>query len=186
MSVTISRLEPDCNLFSVRQCQSWSTRSDFDKSRLQAGCILSRCCQSCSYSNFTWAAAKERLKSRSVLEKNKACQRCILCKSMSFCLHCSKCPQGCQTSVSGEGLKILASLAGLGCVSQSAVHLERRIFSALQRQTTTQQVSFDCKQGGKPAQKQVSNRSLDLIYTKTSCRKSGSQVFPSLFTTVSF
>ena len=28
-----------------------------------------------------WAAAKEWLKSRSVLEQNKTCQRCLLCKS---------------------------------------------------------------------------------------------------------
>ena len=38
---------------------------------MQKGCIFSRCCQSCSFCNFTQEATKERLRSRS-----KSCQRC--------------------------------------------------------------------------------------------------------------
>ena len=138
--------ESECELFSIGQFQSSSTRTDFNNSRLQQGCILSRCCHSCSYCNFTWAAAKERLNSRSVLQQNKACQRCPLCKSIFFCPLCSKCPTCCHTKASG----LLASLAEFGCKSQSGVHFERRLFSALPGKATTQQVSFDCKQVRKP------------------------------------
>ena len=47
-------------------------------------CILS-CCKSCSICNFKRASAKERYKTRCANERNKTCQKCFFCKSMSFC-----------------------------------------------------------------------------------------------------
>ena len=62
---------------------------------LKTSCILS-CCKSCSVCNFKRASAKERYKTRCERDKNKTCQRCFFCKSLSFCQVCSKCPQCCQ------------------------------------------------------------------------------------------
>ena len=67
-----------------------SSFSDF-----KVGCVLS-CCYLCSYCTFTRASTKERINSRSFNEQNKACQRCMLCKSMCFCPSCSQCPQCCH------------------------------------------------------------------------------------------
>ena len=100
---------------------------------------------------------------------------------MSFCSYCSKCPQCChRDQCRGKASEILASLAEIGCESQSGVHLERRLFSALLRKATTQQVSLDCKQVRKPAQKQISHRSFGFLSSKTGCRESGCQVLTSL------
>ena len=51
------------------------------------------------------------------------------------------------------GGRLLASLVELGCESQSGVHFKRRLFSALLGKATIQQISVDCKQVHKPAQK---------------------------------
>ena len=97
----------------------------------KVGCVLS-CCQSCSYCTFTRASTKERIKSRSVIEQNKACQRCMLCKSMSFCPSCSQCPQCChQTECRGKVTKVLAYLASNGCKSSGGVCFERRLHPSL-------------------------------------------------------
>ena len=40
-------------------------------SELKSKCVLYRCCQSCSYCNYSRAAAKERYKTRSWFEANK-------------------------------------------------------------------------------------------------------------------
>ena len=90
-----------------------------------SGCILS-CCQSCSFCAYHRASAKERFKSRSVVETNKACQKCYLCRSMSFCPKCSKCPQCCDRSSCRRPLTgVLASLARDGCKSSDGVQFKR-------------------------------------------------------------
>ena len=43
-------------------------------SELKTKCILYKCCQSCSFCNYSRATAKERFKTRSKYEVNKACQ----------------------------------------------------------------------------------------------------------------
>ena len=94
---------------------------------------MRRCCNSCSFCNFSRAAAKERPKTRSLSEQNKACRRCFLCKSMSFCPICSKCPTCCHRNQCwGKASELLASLAKVGLKSQGSVSSEGRVFSSIQ------------------------------------------------------
>ena len=59
-------------------------------------------------------------KSRLWSEQNKTCQRCVLCKSMSFCPICSKCPTCCHRDQCwGKASDFVASLAKAGFKSQS-------------------------------------------------------------------
>ena len=88
------------------------------------GCVLS-CCQSCCFFAYHRASAKERLKSRSVVEKNKAYQKCFLCRSMSFCTKCSKCLQCCDRSSCRRPITgVLARLARDGCNSLGGFHFK--------------------------------------------------------------
>ena len=156
-----------------------SSRSDFVESSLRTKCILYRCCQSCSYCNYSRAAAKEKLKSRSCSEKNKVCQRCFLCKSLSFCPLCSKCPSCCHRDQCwGKASELLASLAKIGFKPQSSVSFERWLPTPLQGKATTQPLSLNCEQICKSPQMQGSFRSSGLSKAKTSRRKGGCQVFP--------
>ena len=45
-------------------------------------CVLKNCCNSCSYCCWSRAAAKERPKSRSLSDRNKACKKCFFCLSV--------------------------------------------------------------------------------------------------------
>ena len=101
----------------------------------KVGCVLS-CCKSCSYCSFTRTSTKERSKSRSLFEQNKACQRCFFCKSMLFCTNCSQCPQCCRrTECRGMTPKVLAYLAGNGCESSGSFCSKGRVYSAFQTET---------------------------------------------------
>ena len=60
--------------------------------RLNSECKL-KCCFSCSMCNR--AVTKERHKSLSVSQRNKACQACVLCKSLSLCPQRQRCPSCC-------------------------------------------------------------------------------------------
>ena len=92
------------------------------QSDFKVGCILS-CCFSCSFCSFKRASAKERSKSRSLSEQNKACQRCMLYKFMPFCPVCSQCPQCClRTECRGKTAKVLASLTKHGCESSGSLY----------------------------------------------------------------
>ena len=170
----LSQLNQTVHYLVVNKCKETENRTDFNRLRLQKGCILSRCCQSCSYCNFSRAAAKERLKSRSVFGQNKTCKRCLLCKSVSFCPLCSKCPTCCHRDhCRGKASEFLASLAKFGVKSQSGVHFKRRLHSALQGKATSQLLSLDCKQVCQPTPEQVFYRSFDFLDTKASGIKFG-------------
>ena len=63
----------------------------------------------------TFQSTKERIKSQSVIEQNKACQMCMLCKSMCFCPSCSQCLQCChRTECRGESYKVFGKFGSLG------------------------------------------------------------------------
>ena len=105
-------LNQDCKVRSSRQSifkqSSADTKLNFSK------CVLS-CCRSCSFYLFPRATAKERYKSLYSKDRNKRCERCFLCKSMSFCPTCSKCPQCCpKFGCRGQTAEVLASLAQSG------------------------------------------------------------------------
>ena len=89
-------------------------QSSADTKFIFSKCVLS-CCRSCSFCLFPRATAKERYKSLYTKDKNKRCERCFLCKSMSFCPTCSKCPQCCpKFGCRGQTAKVLASWLTLG------------------------------------------------------------------------
>ena len=149
----------------------------FKISKLQTRCVMYRCCQSCSYCNFSRAATKERLKSRSWSEQNKACQSCLFCKSMSFCPICSKCPTCCHRDQCWrKASELLASLAKVGFKSRSGFSAEGWLQSSFQGKATTQPLSLDCEQICKSPQEQGPLGSSSLSNTKTSRRKGGCQV----------
>ena len=58
------------------------------------------CCK-CSFCHRV--ATKERHKSQLLLPlyRNKACERCFLCRSLEFCKYCLKCPNCCHKSTCG-------------------------------------------------------------------------------------
>ena len=127
------------------------------KNRL--GCILS-CCFSCSYCSFSRASAKERSKARSLSEQNKACQRCMLYKSLPFCPTCFQCPQCCpRTECRGKTTKILESLASHGFKSSGSLYPQGGLHSSLQTKAPSDKVSFDPKRLCQPQKKHVLKRS---------------------------
>ena len=140
---------------------------------------MRRCCNSCSFCNFSRAAAKERPKTRSLSEQNKACRRCFLCKSLSFCPICSKCPTCCHRDQCwGKASELLASLAKVGFKSQGSVSSEGRVFSSIQGKATSQPLSLGSEQVRKSHQKQGPCGSPVRPKTKTSSGKGGCPVFP--------
>ena len=146
-------------------------------SELKTKCILYKCCQSCSFCNYSRATAKERYKTRSKFEANKACQRCFLCRSLSFCPLCSKCPTCCHKNQCwGKTPELLASLAKVGFKSQSSFPSRGRLLSSFQGKATSQPLSLDCEQICKPFQKQGPGRSSVVTKTKASSGKGGCQV----------
>ena len=128
----------DSRQFSVRFTQS-SNDIKFKSSK----CILS-CCQSCSFCLFPQATTKERYKSLYSKDRNKRCQRCFLCKSMSFCPTCSKCPQCCPKSgCRGQVTEVLGSMAHTGCEYKGGLNFEKGIHATLQNPTTSDPVPCD-------------------------------------------
>ena len=108
----------NCKAGSSRQFSARFTQRSNDIKFKSSKCILS-CCQSCSFCLFPRATTKERYKSLCSKDRNKRCQRCFLCKSMSFCPTCSKCPQCCPKSgCRGQVTEVLASMAHTGCESK--------------------------------------------------------------------
>ena len=111
------------------------------------------CCQSCTFClKCERAATKERRKSLIKSEhRNKICEKCFLCRSLRFCPHCSSCPQCCQCSTGRRtSTKILAEVVPPGCKSEGDIHLEGRLHSPIQSQTTSSQRSIDSKWLCKP------------------------------------
>ena len=146
-------------------------------SELKTKCILYKCCQSCSFCNYSRATAKERFKTRSKYEVNKACQRCFLCRSLSFCPLCSKCPTCCHKNQCwGKTPELLASLAKVGFKSQGSFPSQGRLLSSFQGKATSQPLSLDCEQIRKPFQKQGPGRSSVVPKAKASSGKGGGQV----------
>ena len=111
------------------------------------------------------------------IESNKACQRCFLCRSLSFCPLCSKCPTCCHRNRCwGKIPELLASLAKVEFKSQGSFPSEGRLLSSFQGKATSQLLSLDCEQICKPLQKQGPGRSSVVPKTKASSGKGGCQV----------
>ena len=139
------------------------------------------CCNSCSVCNFKRASAKERYKTRGEKDRNKACQRCFFCKSLSFCQTCSKCPQCCQrVGCRGETTDLLAKVARTRGKSQGSLHFEGGLYPTVQNEAPFDTVSSHhkwlCKSGKKPG----SVRGLGCTKKKVGSRKGGCTDLPVL------
>ena len=154
----------------------------------KSGCVLS-CCNSCSFCSYHRASAKERSKSRTSVEKNKACEQCFLCRSMSFCPKCSRCPHCCaRWSCRRPSSKVLASLAKVRRKPSSSVHFKGGLQPALQIKTSSHQGSNHSEQLCQSGQKPFPQRGTDLSPKKVGSGASPGPVFsrllqPAVFST---
>ena len=171
-------LGKDCKLSSNRQSmfKDFSSDTKFTFSK----CVLS-CCRSCSFCLFPRATAKERFKSLYAKEKNKRCERCFLCKSMSFCPTCSKCPQCCpKFGCRGQTAKVLASFAQSGGESKGGLDFTRGIHATLQNQTTSDPIPGDQEWLCSPRQKQSLVSRGNRPHKQVGSRKGHYQILPGL------
>ena len=171
-------LSQDCKVRSSRQFSfkqsSADTKFKFSK------CVLS-CCRSCSFCLFPRATAKERYKSLYSKDRNKRCQRCFLCKSMSFCPTCSKCPQCCpKFGCRGQTAEVLASLAHTGGESKGGLDFARGIYATLQNQATSDPIPGDQEWLCSPREKQGLVPSIDRTHKQAGGRKGGNKILPGL------
>ena len=171
-------LKQDCKVRSSRQSifkqSSADTKFNFSK------CVLS-CCRSCSFCLFPRATAKERYKSLYTKDRNKRCERCFLCKSMSFCPTCSKCPQCCpKFGCRGPTAEVLASLAQSGGESKGGLDFARGIHATLQNQTTSDPIPCDQEWLCSPREKQGLVPSIDRTHKQAGSRKGGNKILPGL------
>ena len=154
----------------------------------KSGCVLS-CCNSCSFCSYHRASAKERSKSRTSVEKNKACEQCFLCRSMSFCPKCSRCPHCCERwSCRGPFSKVLASLARVRRKPSGSFHFKGGLQPTFQIKTSSHQGSNHSEQLCQSGQKPFPQRGTDLSPRKVGSGTSPGPVFsrllqPAVFST---
>ena len=151
-------------------------------------CVLS-CCNSCSFCSYHRASAKERSKSRTSVEKNKACEQCFLCRSMSFCPKCSRCPHCCaRWSCRRPSSKVLASLAKVRRKPSGSLHFKGGLQPTFQIKTSSHQGSNHSEQLCQSGQKPFPQRGTDLSPRKVGSGASPGPVFshllqPAVFST---
>ena len=154
----------------------------------KSGCVLS-CCNSCSFCIYHRASTKERSKSRTSVEKNKACEQCFLCRSMSFCPKCSRCPHCCaRWSCRRPSSKVLASLAKVRRKPSSSFHSKGGLQPAIQIKTSSHQGSNHSEQLCQSGKKPFPQRGTDLSPRKVGSGASPGPVFsrflqPAVFST---
>ena len=152
----------------------------------KSGCVLS-CCNSCSFCTYHRASAKERSKSRTSVEKNKACEQCFLCRSMSFCPKCSRCPHCCaRWSCRRPSSKVLASLAKVRRKPSSSFHSKGGLQPAIQIKTSSHQGSNHSEQLCQSGKKPFPQRGTDLSPRKVGSGASPGPVFSRLLQPVVF
>ena len=119
-----------------------TTSDRSEEQQIDFKCRLS-CCK-CSYCHRV--ATKERCKSQymSIVHRNKICERCFLCRSLTFCKACHQCPTCCfRSPCRGEVKPVLAEMGNPGFKSKSGKHTERGLHSPLPVQTPLDKVT-DC------------------------------------------
>ena len=142
MCFKCGRIEGLCNC--IRQDGGFEpTTSDrSEEQQIDFKCRLS-CCK-CSYCHRV--ATKERCKSQymSIVHRNKICERCFLCRSLTFCKACHQCPTCCfRSPCRGEVKPVLAEMGNPGFKSKSGKHTEGGLHSPLPVQTPLHKVT-DC------------------------------------------
>ena len=80
----------------------------------------------------------------SIVHRNKICERCFLCRSITFCKACHQCPTCCfRSPCRGEVKPVLAEMGNPGFKSKSGKHTEGGLHSPLPVQTPLDKVT-DC------------------------------------------
>ena len=116
-----------------------------------------------------------------IFVRNKACQKCFFCLSLSFCPSCTKCPQCCRKSSCGRQVtKVLGNLAQPGFKSSGGLHFEGRLQPPIQDEAPIDQVSSDSQRICQSSQKQVLEGGVAVPDCKTSHRKSSGSGFSCL------
>ena len=150
-----------------------SQQSDFSKD-----CKFA-CCSSCSFCKR--AVAKEKRKTLSCQNRNKICEQCFVCKSMSFCPKCHKCTLCCQRSACRRpSATVLAGLALPGFKSEGSLHPQGRVPTPLQGKTTPRKIPCNSQWFISSFKKQKTERSLTISRSKTGYRKSVSSIISGL------
>ena len=142
MCFKCGRIEGLCNC--IRQDGGFEpTTSDrSEEQQIDFKCRLS-CCK-CSYCHRV--TTKERCKSQymSIVHRNKICEKCFLCRSITFCKACHQCPTCCfRSPCRGEVKPVLAEMGNPGFKSKSGKHTEGGLHSPLPVQTPLDKVT-DC------------------------------------------
>ena len=104
------------------------------------------CCK-CSFCHRV--ASKERRKFQLLLQsnRNKTCERCLLCRSLDFCKYCHKCPNCCYKSTCrGKVTSVLGEVGSSGLESKCSHSTQRGLHPPLPVQTQLDQVTNCQKQ----------------------------------------
>ena len=83
----------------------------------------------------------------SLYHKNKACERCFLCRSLGFCKYCHECLNCCHKSTCrGQTTAVLGEMGSSGFESKGSRNTERGLHPSLPVQTQPNQVTNGHKQ----------------------------------------
>ena len=135
---------------------------------------VNSCCK-CSFCH--WDATKERRKAQLLLPlyRNKAGERCFMCRSLEFCKYCHKCPNCCHKSTCrGKVTAIWGEVGSSGFESKSSHNTERGLHPPLPVQTQPNQVTNGQKQLCQPT-KTVPPSGSTVSADKQKCSGTGSK-----------
>ena len=142
MCFKCGRIEGLCNCIRQHGGFEPTTSDRSEEQQSDFKCRLS-CCK-CSYCHRV--ATKERCKSQylSIVHRNKICERCFLCRSLTFCKSCHQCSTCCfRSSCRGEVKPVLGEMGNPGFKSKSGNHSEGGLHTPLPVQTPLDKVT-DC------------------------------------------
>ena len=144
-----------------------------EEQQIDFKCRLS-CCK-CSYCHRV--TTKERCKSQymSIVHRNKICERCFLCRSITFCKACHQCPTCCfRSPCRGEVKPVLAKMGNPGFKSKSSKHTEGGLHSPLPVQTPLDKVT-DCNKQLPQSNQTVLPYRGTVSAVKQKCSRTGGQ-----------
>ena len=173
MCFKCGRIEGLCNCIRQHGGFEPTTSDRSEEQQIDFKCRLS-CCK-CSYCHQV--ATKERCKSQymSIVHRNKICERCFLCRSITFCKACHQCPTCCfRSPCRGEVKPVLAEMGNPGFKSKSGKHTEGGLHSPLPVQTPLDKVT-DCNKQLPQSNQTVRPYRGTVSADKQKCSRTGGQ-----------
>ena len=102
----------------------------------------------------------------SIVHRNKICERCFLCRSLTFCKACHQCPTCCfRSPCRGEVKPVLEEMGNPGFKSKSGNHSEGGLHAPLLVQTPLDKVT-DCNKQLPQSNKTVLLEALSQLINK--------------------